>query len=639
MNRTKKAVTLTVIFMMTLLSACSSPSTAATAAVDNTSTAATATENAATTAATSDSTKDDAYAEALTFNNAAWQYDGDNNVYYQIGVQYCANPETLDYETLGIYVPGAYVNATANGDGTYTITVNDSGSVSGYTARTAPIVFPVNTPGYSAQAAPTSYSYNDVSSYVQAGFIYVAAGMRGRDNGYDANGNLTYSGGAPWGVTDLKAAIRFIRYNKDVLPGNTDSIFTFGMSGGGAQSALAGATGDSPLYTPYLESIGAAMYDKDGNALSDAVTGTQAWCPITSLDYADEAYEWNMGQFATTGTRADGTYTAALSKDMATAYAEYINQLGLKDANGNTLTLTASDSGVYLSGSYYDSLMSVIEQSLNNFLSDTTFPYTPSSGGFGGGAAGGGPGGTPPTGGNQNGTPPTDGGMPAGGAPGSDTTSTQASSTTYATAQDYIDSLNSDTEWISYDASTNTANITSLAAFIEHCKNASKDVPAFDDLNRSQAENNLFGNDESDSLHFDSIVAGLLQTNQTTYSQYSDWDASIIDAYATDLKAVDKLGSSIQTRLDMYNPMYYLSSYYAGYQTSTVAKYWRINTGIDQGDTANTVEMNLALALQNYSGVDSVEFTTVWGLGHTMAERTGDSTTNFIAWVNQVLAQ
>ena len=87
----------------------------------------------------------------------------------------------------------------------------------------------------------------------------------------------------------------------------------------------------------------------------------------------------------------------------------------------------------------------------------------------------------------------------------------------------------------------------------------------------------------------------------------------------------------------MYNPMFYLSSYYEGYQTSTVAKYWRINTGIDQGDTANTVEMNLALALQNYSGVKGVDFTTVWGLAHTTAERTGDSTSNFIAWVNQVV--
>lgn len=83
--------------------------------------------------------------------------------------------------------------------------------------------------------------------------------------------------------------------------------------------------------------------------------------------------------------------------------------------------------------------------------------------------------------------------------------------------------------------------------------------------------------------------------------------------------------------------MYYLSNYYDGNNTSNVAKYWRINTGITQGDTANVTEINLALALQNNSNVKSVDFTTVWGQGHTTAERTGDSTTNFINWVNECL--
>lgn len=36
-------------------------------------------------------------------------------------------------------------------------------------------------------------------------------------------------------------------------------IFTFGMSGGGAQSALMGVTGDSALYDDYLQSIGAVQ--------------------------------------------------------------------------------------------------------------------------------------------------------------------------------------------------------------------------------------------------------------------------------------------------------------------------------------------------------------------------------------------
>ncbi len=565
-----------------------------------------------------DTTKDDAYAAALTFNNSAWQYDAENDVYWQIGVPYCAAPQAAAYETLGIYVPGAYLKATANGDGTYTAEFNEAGAVNGFTARSAPLVFPVNTPGYSAQQAPTAYSYNEISSYLQAGFIYVAAGMRGRDNGYDANGNLSFSGGAPWGVTDLKAAVRFIRYNQDVLPGNTDSVFVFGMSGGGAQTAVIGASGDSPLYFPYLEAIGAAMYDANGQPISDAVTGAMAWCPITSLDYADEAYEWNLGQFAATGTRADGTFTALLSDDLAKAYAEYINQLGLQDENGNALVLQESSSGIYTSGSYYDYLVKTIETSLNHFLADTAFPYTESAGGF------------------MRGNMPQGGTPPAGAQPGGNAPSSGNGSTTYQTVQEYIDALNKDGEWVAYDATTNTARVTSLAGFVNSQKDPSKSVAAFDDLNRSQAENNVFGNDASDSLHFDAVLAGLLASNQDQYAAYSDWNAAYVDAYASDLQALDQLGNSIQYRMNMYNPMYYLLAYYDGYQTAAVAPYWRINTGIQQGDTANTVEMNLALALEAYPGVEDVEFTTVWGQGHTMAERTGNSTDNFIAWVTEI---
>ena len=62
-----------------------------------------------------------------------------------------------------------------------------------------------------------------------------------------------------------------------------------------------------------------------------------------------------------------------------------------------------------------------------------------------------------------------------------------------------------------------------------------------------------------------------------------------------------------------------------------VASYWRIRTGINQSDTALSTEINLALALVAY-GAD-VDFETVWGQAHVEAERTGDSTTNFIAWV------
>lgn len=45
--------------------------------------------------------------------------------------------------------------------------------------------------------------------------------------------------------------------------------------------------------------------------------------------------------------------------------------------------------------------------------------------------------------------------------------------------------------------------------------------------------------------------------------------------------------------------------------------------------------MNLALALQGRSDVDDVDFATVWNKKHTLAERTGSSIDNFIAWVKK----
>lgn len=64
-----------------------------------------------------------------------------------------------------------------------------------------------------------------------------------------------------------------------------------------------------------------------------------------------------------------------ISDELTTAYAAYINQLGLTDENGVPLTLEASADGRYQAGSYYDYMKEIIEESLNDFLADTSFPY------------------------------------------------------------------------------------------------------------------------------------------------------------------------------------------------------------------------------------------------------------------------
>ncbi len=110
------------------------------------------------------------------------------------------------------------------------------------------------------------------------------------------------------------------------------------------------------------------------------------------------------------------------------------------------------------------------------------------------------------------------------------------------------------------------------------------------------------------------------------------------EAYSTDLSTLDALGTDLTTRINMYTPLYYLSDYYEdGENASTVASYWRIRSGISQGDTALSTEINLALALKNY-GIESVDFATVWGQQHVKAEVTGDSESNFISWINDCLA-
>ena len=535
---------------------------------------------------------------SLTFDNAAWQYDEANDIYWQVGVVYVAKPASLDYETLGIYVPGAYLEATANGDGTYTASVKSDAQVGQFTAATAPYILPVNTPGYNASQAPT-WLADGIASYTQAGMIYLQPGIRGRDNTTDSQGQEVV-GGAPWGVTDLKAAIRYVRYNKDLLPGDTDKIVSFGHSGGGAQSAILGASGDSTLYNPYLEALGAAMKDKEGNPISDAPYGTMTWSPITSLDYADAAYEWNLGQFADSNTRAEGTFTQALSQDLAKEYANYINQLGLKN-EGQALTLAESSQGIYTQGSYATYLEGVVNQSLNNFLDDTSFPYT---------SDGAGPGGS-------------------------------TESVTYETAQAYIDSLNAETQWVTYDAAANRAKISSLADFAKYVKTASKSVPAFDALDRSLAENAVFGVADANELHFDQLVARLLKNNQAKYESLTDWNSQYVTDFESDLAKTDSLGKTIAERQDLYNPMFYLTSAYSGFQTSKPAPHWRIRSGLSQGDTALTVETNLALALENQANgaVKSVDFATVWGQGNTTAERTGHASANFIQWVQEIVAQ
>ncbi|XUL94044.1 subtype B tannase [Streptomyces galilaeus] len=155
-----------------------------------------------------------------------------------------------------------------------------------------------------------------------AGYVVVEPGARGRSL---TNSAGEYYGTAPAAIVDLKAVVRYIRSNKGRIPGNTDRIISAGVSAGGALSALLGASADSPLYTKHLKEIGAAD-------TSDAVFASADWCPITDLEHADGAYEWNWGTNVTqtTGAVVDQT----VSKQLQAQFAEYQASLKLRGMDG-----------------------------------------------------------------------------------------------------------------------------------------------------------------------------------------------------------------------------------------------------------------------------------------------------------------
>lgn len=237
-----------------------------------------------------------------------------------------------EVQHLRIYVPEAYYQGK---------------EINGYQRKTAPIFLPNTVGGYCAGplAGPEIDAGGKVNTIARAllhGYVTVSAGVRGR-NSVDDSGY--YLGAAPAVVCDMKAAVRYLRYNRERIPGNTDRIITNGTSAGGALSALMGATGDHPDYEPYLQEMGAAP-------ASDRIFAASCYCPITNLDHADMAYEWEFhAQKEYHGWKGSGTLTEKqekLSKELAAAFPTYLNNLQLRREDGSRLTLEEDGTGSFL---------------------------------------------------------------------------------------------------------------------------------------------------------------------------------------------------------------------------------------------------------------------------------------------------
>ena len=175
-------------------------------------------------------------------------------------------------------------------------------------------------------------------------------------------------------MVDLKAAIKYLKYNSEVIPGNMNRIISNGTSAGGAMSTLLGATGNSEDYLPYLLELGAAQ-------APDNIFAVSAYCPITNLDNADGAYEWQFNGVNTYQARMmrflDGQQgntpisnelsplQIKTSNELKVLFPLYINSLELSGKDGSYLTLDMDGEG-----SFKDLVIDYILQSANKAIGE-----------------------------------------------------------------------------------------------------------------------------------------------------------------------------------------------------------------------------------------------------------------------------
>lgn len=290
-------------------------------------------------------------------------------------IVYVQHPVDKTYQSMNIYIPEAYFNGKR---------------INGYDARTAPVFLPNNVGGY-MPAEPGSLSNqfppmmpgaghhqppagtadippggqgarggnagkqrpNTIASALAHGYVVASPGARGRSN-KDEKGQ--YTGKAPAAIVDLKAAVRYLKFNDRVMPGDASKIISNGTSAGAALSTLLGATGDAKDYEPYLKQLGAAH-------ASDKIFAVSAYAAITNLEHADAAYEWqlsnvhnykkiDMGMLDYKVERKEqaGTLTDAeirVSNDLKSMFPAYLNSLKLKDPHQQLLQLDQNGNGTF----------------------------------------------------------------------------------------------------------------------------------------------------------------------------------------------------------------------------------------------------------------------------------------------------
>ncbi len=497
---------------------------------------------------------------ALTITDPAWTLSADGSYYSLTNVQYCTNVVNATYQYMNIYVPAAYI---------------DGGECNDYTAETAPIIIENNCMGWNS-SSPSGAN----TTYLKEGFVFVSVGARSR-NAEEGTGKM------PAPVVDQKAAVRCLRLNDGVIPGDKEKIISLGSSGGGQMSSILGATGNMAAYYEDLYESGAAgiVLNEDGtytSTIRDDIYGSMCFCPIADLNNADLAYAWMWyDQGATSvatmfsGTIEFSEFQLALQEDLAVAYCEYINSLGLVNEEGETLTFDLTEDGTPdpRSGSYYDQILENISDALNAWIEAEG--YAPDN------------------------------------------------------WESYYATLSDAESWL-VENEDGTWSVTDIAGFLNGTGlSRNKDIPGFDTFFATE-EGDGFGTAEEEGVHFSASVAAVLEANYDEYSAMEGFDDQDVDAYIEQANRED-----IQEQAYLMNATQIMLAVAAGEEEADPAQYWRTRNGTADEHTSFSIAYNLCLSA--LAAGSEIDYSLVWDMPHGSDE--GETTGTFVEWVHAICAE
>ena len=340
------------------------------------------------------------------------------------------------------------------------------------------------------------------------------------------------------------------------MPGDAEKIISNGTSAGGALSVLLGAGVTDGDDCKLFETMGAADARDDIYAVS-------AYCPISILEHADAAYEWefngvndyekmdiSMLDYKVERKLVKGTLDAAeqrVSDELKAQFPAYVNSLDLKNARGEALML--NDDG---SGSFRDYVAGYIGAAADAEL-------------------------------NKNQIPGALGVLIPDPNP------------------ERVAAFVEENPWLSIDGNF-AGNYVKKVDFAAYAKaiGRQKTPPAFDALDLSSGENQLFGDAHQDTRHF--------------------------TAYSAANSAVKGAGKADAATVKMMNPLTYISE-------KTAPQHWRIRVGTKDRDTSHAIAAILTAKLRN-SG-KNVDLAMPWGVPHS-----GDyDLDELFAWMDKIVKQ